>query len=202
MFCPNCGVEDRQQVQFCRACGTDLRGARTGLIHPETTGPAITAREEIGRAVAAKIRDLDNAKQLAKVVEEVLPQVEKFLESPAERRLRRIRAGTITAGIGLGAVAFFALFATIQRDMVPMIGLGVVAFLIGLATLINGWLFSTPPSQTEDVGERDRLRDLLGGASNRHEARYLPQPGSVVENTTRNLEGEALRSARPRVTSE
>src|SRR4051794_36392976 len=127
-------------------------------MRPEATGPGITAREEIGRAVAAKIRDLDGARQLKKVVEDVLPQVEKFLESPAERRLRRIRAGTVTSGIGLGAVAFFGLFALVQHDMVPMIGLGVVAFLIGLATLLNGWHFSTPPSPAEDADERDRLR--------------------------------------------
>src|SRR5205814_5851001 len=39
MFCPNCGSEERQVSQFCRACGTDLRLVRVSLEKPD----AITA---------------------------------------------------------------------------------------------------------------------------------------------------------------
>ena len=85
MFCPGCGIEEKQFNQFCRACGTDLRPARAVLEMPDIiTASAETAREEIGRAFAAKIRDAATATDLKIVAEDVLPQIEKFLESPEE----------------------------------------------------------------------------------------------------------------------
>src|SRR5437660_10607725 len=103
MFCPSCGSEERQATQFCRACGTDLRAVRVSLERPDSiTASAVSAREDIGRAVAEKIREVEDAHELKRVAEDVLPQIEKFLESPEEKRLRRVRAGVITAATGLG----------------------------------------------------------------------------------------------------
>src|ERR671933_646625 len=99
MYCPTCGAEERQQPgQFCRVCGTDLRAVRVGLERPDAiTQSAISAREEISRAVAFKIRELEDTRDLKRVAEDVLPKLEEFLESPQERRLRRLRGGTIMA---------------------------------------------------------------------------------------------------------
>src|SRR5207249_237149 len=78
MFCPSCGSEERQASQFCRACGTDLRPVRVSLERPDSiTASAVSAREEIGRAVADKIRDVEDARDLKRVAEDVLPQIEK-----------------------------------------------------------------------------------------------------------------------------
>src|SRR6185369_1949254 len=105
MYCPSCGSEERQATQFCRACGTDLRAVRISLERPDSiTASAVTAREEIGRAIAHKIRELETARDLEHVAEDVLPQIEKFLESPEEKRLRRIREGVVTAAGGLGTL--------------------------------------------------------------------------------------------------
>ena len=202
MFCPNCGVEDRQQGQFCRACGSDLSAVRTGIVRAEATGPAVTAREEIGRAVAAKIRELGTAKDLRKVVDDVLPEVEKFLESPQERRLRGIRTGLVTSGIGLGAIIFFMLVASMKDDAIPAIGVGVVAFLVGLAMLVNGWFFTVDTqSQARDDAERERLREMLGAPPS-EPVRYISPPPSVVEQTTRNLENGSVPVSRGRTTGE
>src|SRR5438876_6323573 len=98
MFCPDCGIEEIQSNQFCRACGSDLRRVRIAVETPDSiTASAVSARDEIGHAVAAKIREVESARELKKVAEDVLPQIEKFLESPQEKRLRRIRIGTIIA---------------------------------------------------------------------------------------------------------
>src|SRR6202171_1502752 len=89
--------------QYCRACGTDLRPVRTTLESPDSiTASAVSAREEIGRAVADKIREVEDARDLKRVAEDVLPQIEKFLESYEEKRLRRVRAGIIVAASGFG----------------------------------------------------------------------------------------------------
>ena len=94
MYCPSCGSEERQLSQYCRACGTDLRVVRTSLERPDAiTASAVSAREHIGLAIADQIRQMRTGKDLEHIAEDVLPSFEKFLESPEERRLRRLRAG-------------------------------------------------------------------------------------------------------------
>src|SRR6266487_4571122 len=79
MYCPACGSEERQPSQYCRACGTDLRVVRSTLERPDSiTASAVSAREDIGRAVAEKIREVDDADDLKRVAEDVLPEIEKF----------------------------------------------------------------------------------------------------------------------------
>src|SRR6266704_2400243 len=116
MFCPSCGSNE-QMSQYCRACGTDLRPVRLSLERPDSiTASAVSAREEIGRAVAQKIREVEDARELKKVAEDVLPEIEKFLESPEERRLRRMRAGIVVSSIGVGVTIMMALLGSIARE--------------------------------------------------------------------------------------
>ena len=65
MFCPGCGLEEIQSNQFCRACGSDLRRVRAAVALPDSiTASAVSARDEIGRAVAAKIRETESVHEL------------------------------------------------------------------------------------------------------------------------------------------
>lgn len=160
--------------QYCRACGTDLRPVRVSLERPDSiTASAISARDEIGRAVAEKIRGVDNSRDLKIVAEDVLPQIEKFLESPEEKRLRRLRAGVITALIGLGvAVPTLVFTSAVHGDAELMflfiaLGLGVITFTIGLALVINGLLFTRPRKGIEDNSSDANLQNLL-------DAEYAP----------------------------
>src|ERR1051325_8942434 len=117
MFCPSCGSEERQASQFCRACGSDLRAVRLSLDRPDAVNAsAVTAREEIGLAVAQKIREVQDARELKKVAEDVLPEIEKFFESPEEKRLRRMRVGVILSSIGVGATIMMMLMGSIARE--------------------------------------------------------------------------------------
>jgi hypothetical protein len=153
MYCPTCGSEERQLSQYCRACGTDLRVVRRGLEHPDTiTASAVSAREQISQAMAEKIRQMESSQDLKRVAEDVLPQIEKFLESPEEKRLRRVRAGVITAAAGLGAalLVFLAVASHQAFDLVPFIALGLIAFLVGLGMVINGLVFTVPRKTLAD----------------------------------------------------
>ena len=145
MYCPTCGSEERQLSQFCRGCGTDLRVVRNSLERPDAiTASAITAREQIGMAVADKIRQMSSAKDLERVAEEVLPSFEKFLESPAEKRLRRIRNGVITAAVGFGGAVAVMLMALNKIDLLPMMLPWLITFMVGVGVILNGLLFSLP----------------------------------------------------------
>ncbi|MDQ6652208.1 MAG: zinc ribbon domain-containing protein [Acidobacteriota bacterium] len=162
MYCPSCGSEERQLSQYCRACGTDLRVVRISLERPDTiTASAVSAREQISQAMADRIRETESANELRKVAEDVLPQIEKFLESPEEKRLRRIRSGVITASIGLGTSVLMFLFSLFQHDLTPFVALGVIAFLIGLGIVINGLVFTVPRKKIADRSdEAESQREL------------------------------------------
>src|SRR5215211_286093 len=122
MYCPSCGSDERQLSQFCRACGTDLRVVRNSLEHPDAiTASAVSAREHIGMAIADQIRQMKSAKELERMAEDVLPPLEKFLESPEEKRLRRIRAGVITSAVGLGASIVVIILAMDKVDLLPLV---------------------------------------------------------------------------------
>ncbi len=192
MFCPSCGLEERQINQFCRACGADLRPIRVALERPDNiTASAVSAREEIGRAVAAKIRETNSANELKKVAENVLPQIEKFLESPEHRRLRRLRAGVITSAIGLGTALMFLLMISNGADALFMVGAGLITFFIGLGIIINGLLFTIPPKSVADNSLDARSQRELDVADSQAGELILPESNdvfsSVTENTTQRL---------------
>jgi hypothetical protein len=194
MFCPECGMEDRQATQFCRACGTDLRRVRTAVETPDSiTALAASAREELGRAVAMKIREIQGAEELAAVTEDVLPEIEKFLESPEEKRLRRMRTGMILSSIGLGTAVGISVISAFMKDqdVIFLAGLGIVAFFIGLGFILNGVFLTVPRNQTSNRSSDAESQRELDIAKGRTSELVLPESAnvysSVTENTTRHL---------------
>jgi len=208
MFCPSCGSEERQASQFCRACGSDLRAVHLGLERPDSiTASAESAREEIGRAVAEKIRQMEDTHTMERFAHSVLPQVEKFLESPEEKRLRRLRGGTITTlvsvAVGLPSVLLFSVSGYLVLLWVFIFAL--IALATGLGLLINGLIFSKPRKEIADRSSQARAQDLLDvgyvrpPAGSRTEAgplrapttsNLVHPPGSVTEHTTLHLKSE------------
>jgi hypothetical protein len=190
MFCPSCGSNE-QMSQFCRACGTDLRPVRTGLERPDSlTAIAVTAREEIGRAVAEKIREVEGSHDLKQVAEDVLPKIEKFLESPEEKRLRRMRAGVITAASGAGACAIgLVLAAIIYGDVGKALtmggaGLGFLIFLVGLGLVLNGVWFTRLQKGVEDHSPDAALQNQLDAAPLQLRSSVGAQPSFRGESTS------------------
>lgn len=199
MFCPNCGFEDRQSSQFCRSCGTDMRAVRQGLERPESVMASVgSAREEIGRAIAARIREVRDANDL-KMLEDVLPEIEKFFETPEQQRLRRIRAGVVTAMCGIGGTLFFYLMSMKEQDAFFIAMLGVTTFLIGLGIVLNGLLLTVPrePSRRSLNESKEEIERVMSLVTKRREE--LPagsqgagvQTASVTEHTTHRLAGDA-----------
>ena len=151
MYCPECGKEENQAVPFCRACGTDLRPVRVAVETPDSiTASAMSARDEIGRAVAAKIRETQDTYELKKVAEDVLPEIEKFLESPEEKRLRRMRLGMLIASIGIGAAIGLSLVAVFSRkeEFLFLAGFGFITLFVGLGFLLNGVYLTVPKNRS------------------------------------------------------
>ena len=203
MFCPSCGSEERQASQFCRACGTDLRPVRVSLERPDSiTQSAVSAREEIGRAVAAKIREVQDARELKKVAEDVLPEIEKFLESPDEKRMRRMRAGVVLSCIGMGVAIFMAIMSGAAspgdaQGFIGGAGLGIVTLFIGLGLLINALWFTRPRKQLPDRSSEAQSQDQLDAGyvppqflKAQTTSNLVPPAASVTEHTTLHLKSD------------
>lgn len=203
MFCPSCGSEERQASQYCRACGTDLRPVRISLERPDSiTASAVSAREEIGRAVAARIREVQDAKELKKVAAEVLPEIEKFLESPEEKRMRRIRSGVVVSAAGLGGTIFMLLMSAFEggpdgEKLIGVAGLGVACFMIGIGLIINALFFTKPRRQLEDhsaEAQAQNFADTGYGPPQLLKAQTTSNltqpPNSVTEQTTLHLKSD------------
>lgn len=192
MFCPSCGSEENHSNQYCRACGTELRLVRQALERLDNiTASAVSARDEIGRAFADKIRETDSAEELKKVAEDVLPEIEKFLESPKEKSLRRMRTGTIISSVGLGVALMFLLMVSNGADAIFMIGLGLITFFIGLGFIINALLFTIPKKQIGENNPSD-TEDQIDGINAATNELLMPPTAqqkfsSVTEHTTKHL---------------
>ena len=198
MFCPKCGAEELNRVQFCRACGTELHMVRTALEQPDAiTTSAITAREEIARVVANKIAEFESARDMERAVYDILPAIEKYLESPEERRMRKeqerldlVRGGLITASVGLGLILFFLVLGFVIRHEELLIGCGAggLVLLTGLGVLISGLISPERFGYSKKITEK---RAAVETPTNPlHEELPSMQPPahvSVTEGTTRQL---------------
>ncbi len=193
MFCPNCGLKETQDTQYCRACGGDLNSVRVALVNPGSASRD-QVRTEIGRAFALKIEGFKTAKELRKATEKILPEIESFLATPEEKRLARIRQGTVISLVGVGAAIGCSLAGVFgDKDFFVLASLGIVALFVGLAFLLNGFFFSIPGQQSNSEPNENEFPDSLKSA--RRDTNDLLMPpsarsefSSVTENTTRTLE--------------
>jgi len=201
MFCPNCGIDDPNNNQFCRCCGTSLQAVRSVLEHPDAiTTSAVTAREGIGRAIADKIAEFEDAHELRQAVHELLPAMQRFLESPEERslhkreqRLNQMREGALTAVVGVAIIIPSLLLSWItQKEMILIVSaLGLLVFLIGLGITITASRFTcfpkAFPSSIQNVNARmdlvDEPKSLRAGDAPEQRSKFH----SVTEGTTREL---------------
>jgi len=146
--------------------------------------------------MAERIRLIEKAKDLEHIAEDVLPQIEKFLESPEERRLRRVRAGLITAAIGFGATAGAFVFALNNKaDFIPVVGIAFILFMVGLGVMINGLWFTVPRKQLPSSMFENLPPELFEPAqrpitSTQNTAPVRQSlPSSITEHTTHHLSG-------------
>ncbi|NNE66524.1 MAG: hypothetical protein HKN33_08145 [Pyrinomonadaceae bacterium] len=166
---------------------------RTVVEQPEDVmGSTLLTKSDIGRSLLEKIDSANSPKDLKKIAENVLPKIEKFLETPEEKQLRRIRTGSLVSLIGLG-VSIGCVLAAIFEDPEIIKGAiaGFVTMFVGVAMLINGYYFSVPKKNLlERTGSSDDQPPALHKETNEllMPPKAKSQFSSVTENTTRTLD--------------
>ena len=178
----------------------DLRGVRNAVERPQSAAPPVTAtRDELSKLIAAKIQQTSSSEELSEFTEEVLPELEKFLESPEEKRLRRIRTGSMVSFIGLGiAVGFLIAGLIADDDLIAAAVGGFITLFIGLALVVNGVYFTVPGSKPQLI-DRGAKPEPGDEPSTTNELLMPPTANqefsSVTENTTRQLKNKDLESS-------
>jgi len=128
MFCPGCGLQVSDDLKFCRKCGSNLHGAREGMM-----SRPVEEKPDWSQSWAANII-------LAKELEE------RMRGTPEERRLNEIKGGVITSLTGVGLMIFLYFFLNIVAekagDAAEIVrGLwmvGIIPILVGIGLIING----------------------------------------------------------------
>jgi hypothetical protein len=182
MYCPQCGTEANANVQYCRVCGTDLRG------------PIVPKVKEIVNTL--KVESQKNRHHWLNL---------RKKKTAAERREQHITKGVVSlfSGVGLTTFLYFlsaALVLKLPPDIVNQVPfeiapvvkviwlLGLLPATAGLGHILAGLLIrpDPEPQQIDQVVSPPReLRD---------QPITHPIPISITDHTT-NLLDERQKKA-------
>ena len=136
MYCPQCGTDSTSGVQYCRACGANLK----------VIGKAVALSEAIARSDRGplpKIREMVKSLKVDHVTEEVSGALERMnneiarispekqrserrplisfrkQKTPAERREQHITKGVVSLFSGVGLTVFLYYLSTVLVLKLP-----------------------------------------------------------------------------------
>jgi hypothetical protein len=136
--------------------------------------------------------------------------------TPEVKRYNEIKAGVITACVGVGLMIFLAVFmegvilgGKVPQDTIEILRrvwvAGVIPLFVGLGLLINGLFVSKKQVETALLLERARAagQGSLAEGAQRHvlqsadTAEFIPPGFSVTEATTKHLRTAAPKTQNP-----
>ena len=164
MYCPQCGTDSTSNVQYCRACGANLK----------VIGKAVALSEAIARSDRGplpKIREMVKGLKVEQVTEEVSHALERMnheiariapetkqrdhkpwlnlrrQKTPEERREQHITKGVVSvfSGVGLSIFLYF-LSAALVLKLPPNVIAQIPFELDPVVKMI--WLFGLLPTLT------------------------------------------------------
>lgn len=131
MFCPSYGTETREAIKFCKKCGTNLKRVQ-GVMSKGGAGNSVNWDQWW-------------------IEEHQEKREQRKKKLPEEKRLEEIKAGVITASVGLALSIFLnLLFEAIASSvggpesiiLQRIWAVGLVPLLVGLAIVFNGIFIS------------------------------------------------------------
>lgn len=193
MFCPQCGITQSDDQKFCKSCGANLYAVRQVVGSRETDEKFDWSKTWLTEMFLSegerKRRNAELERQRG-----ITPEIKRHNE---------IRAGVITAcvGIGVSIFLFFLMQGIILSGQVPpgdaeilsrIWVAGIIPVMIGLGLIFNGLVVSkrlvkiaerearTEPHAFEASAERSALRPA-------DTSEFIHSDFSVTEETTKHL---------------
>jgi hypothetical protein len=197
MFCPNCGLETREALKFCKQCGTNL-GRVQGVLGKGGAGVRTKGPADWNKVALEEYQE---------------ERERKKKKTPEEKRLDEIKTGVITTSIGLGLMIFLRFLFLAIASTLPwqeanvLRGLwwvGWIPFLVGLGVIFNGVVIGKKAVELKRKQESDKLHPIYFSVPNTSPVPQLAESSqseiadySVTESTTTKLrEPVAVHSSR------
>ena len=196
MFCPQCGINQSEDLKFCKQCGANLQAVRQVVATREAGGKIDWSKTWVNEMFLSEAEQIKQKQEL-----ERLRGI-----TPAVKRYQEIKAGVIISSIGLALMIFLSILmegiilsGQNPPSEAPILSriwvAGVIPFFIGLALIINGLFISKKlvalaeqesraRTKTTDALEQNTAPPLLPSA---HTTEFVPANFSVTEETTMHL---------------
>ncbi len=193
MFCPRCGSSQSEELKFCKSCGANLYAVRQ-VVDTRETGEKFDWSKTWVAEMFLSGEEAERRKAEIERQHGITPEVKRYKE---------IKAGVITASVGLALAIFLYVFmegiilgAKIPSNTAEIISrlwiAGVIPLFVGIALMVNGLFVSKkmleaarragelPPSP----GQPETTPHSLPSADT---TEFIPSGFSVTEETTKHL---------------
>jgi len=208
MYCPGCSTQTTDEINFCKQCGANLRTVRDALIGRE---PEPGERYDWSKTWVAEMFMSEDEKRRRRAALE-LSSSPVDLAAAELKRLNELKAGIITASVGIGVAIFLAiLLGSIANNIAPrdpegavvlrhIWAAGIIPFMVGIALIINSIFVKGKFSEIREslgIAEPNNLRGLSKSTGELPALEAPPVPmGSVTEGTTNLLDATDPSRAR------
>jgi hypothetical protein len=200
MFCPQCGSNQSDELNFCKLCGGNLQAVRQVLaVHD--VGETFWDKTWVAEIFLSHDERIKRKEEIERQ-RGITPEMKRYTE---------IKAGVITSCVGIGLTIFLYLFmqgiilgGSVPADKAEILRriwvVGVIPFMVGIGLLINGVVVSkrlvevirqgVAPGPNKLAQEMERPAALQSGGADQP----IPAAGfSVTEEATKHLSGGRQR---------
>src|SRR4026208_801215 len=102
MFCPQCGMNQSDELKFCKSCGLNLHSVRQVVAKRETGEKIDWSKTWVAEMLLSQ-GERERRKEELELQRGITPEV---------KRQKEMKAGVITASLGIGIAVF--LFVLMQ----------------------------------------------------------------------------------------
>jgi hypothetical protein len=193
MFCPQCGSTQNDELRFCKSCGANLQALRQILSTREGEEKFDWSKTWVAEMFMSGEEAVKRQAELERL-QGITPEV---------KRRNEIKAGVITASIGLGLMIllFVLMGGIIAGGQVPPEAaailsrlwiVGVIPVLVGAALVFNGMVVSKKGEQKPMLAPEVGNPELNVPASPEYLSpadtnELFPAGFSVTDETTKHL---------------